>query len=138
MHNGPIRDDLFDGTLNGYQKAATTTAIYPGKGTALGLIYIALKSCGEAGEFAEHVSKAMRDDGFANVGSSISGEACIDGLLTTERHFALVKEVGDQLWYLAAKCNELGMTLEEVAKVNLMKLKDRQARGTLSGSGDDR
>src|SRR6185369_8427312 len=55
MHTGPIQSEHFDGTLNGYQKAAQTTAIYPGKGTIMGLVYATLKGCGEAGEFSEKV-----------------------------------------------------------------------------------
>jgi hypothetical protein len=50
--------------LDNYQRFALKSAIYPGKGTPFGLIYVALKGSGEAGEFAEHVGKAMRDDGM--------------------------------------------------------------------------
>ena len=56
------------GTLDAYQAAATKTAIYPGQGTPLGLAYCALKLNGEAGEFAEHVGKAMRDDALRGSG----------------------------------------------------------------------
>jgi len=117
----------FSNALNLYQRLATGTAIYPGQGSPLGLIYVALKGAGEAGEFAEHVGKAMRDDGFAG-----------DGELTPERRALLIKEIGDELWYLAAKCNELDITLSEAALINVNKLRDRQTRGTLRGSGDDR
>ena len=117
----------FSNALNLYQRLATGTAIYPGQGSPLGLIYVALKGAGEAGEFAEHVGKAMRDDGFIT-----------DGQLTPERRALLIKEIGDQLWYLAAKCNELDITLSEAALINVNKLRDRQTRGTLRGSGDNR
>jgi NTP pyrophosphatase (non-canonical NTP hydrolase) len=50
----------------------------------------------------------------------------------------LILEIGDQLWYLAAKCQELGITLGEAAIRNLQKLSDRSERGALQGSGDDR
>jgi len=117
----------FSNALNLYQRLATGTAIYPGQGSPLGLIYVALKCAGEAGEFAEHVGKAMRDDGFAG-----------DEILTPERRALLIKEIGDELWYLAAKCNELDTTLSEAALINVNKLRDRQTRGTLRGSGDNR
>jgi len=117
----------FSNALNLYQRLATGTAIYPGQGSPLGLIYVALKGAGEAGEFAEHVGKAMRDDGFAG-----------DEILTPERRALLIKEIGDELWYLAAKCNELDTTLSEAALINVNKLRDRQTRGTLRGSGDNR
>ena len=35
-----------NGDLNSYQRLATSTAIYPGQGTALGLAYCALKMNG--------------------------------------------------------------------------------------------
>lgn len=113
-------------TFAEYENAALGTAIYPGQGSSLGLMYVALKGAGEAGEFAEHVGKAIRDDGFG------------DAELTDKRRTALIKEIGDQLWYCAAKAKELGTTLAEVAAGNIEKLSSRAARGTLGGSGDDR
>lgn len=114
--------------LNEYQQAAMQTAIYPGKYTPLGLMYAALKMNGEAGEFAEHVGKAIRDEGLMTR----------TDLLTGSRHELLVKEVGDVLWYLAAACQELGITLDYAATVNLNKLAARKENGTLQGSGDNR
>jgi NTP pyrophosphatase (non-canonical NTP hydrolase) len=132
--------------LNQYQQLATRSAFYPGQGTALGLAYVALKMNGEAGEFAEHTGKAMRDDDLipeTTLNSDGSGwpphkVAELDGQLTRERHLALVKEVGDILWYAAAACNELGITLADAAATNLEKLADRTERGALQGSGDNR
>ena len=122
-----LKISLVDGNaLDEYQRLATKTAIYPGCGTPLGLMYVALKMNGEAGEFAEHIGKAMRDDNF---GSSP---------LTSERRLALIKEVGDVLWYLSAACNELGIRLSTAATTNLEKLQSRTERGKLSGSGDNR
>jgi NTP pyrophosphatase (non-canonical NTP hydrolase) len=119
------------GQLDMYQIAATKSAIYPGIGMPNGLAYVALKLNGEAGEFAEHVGKAMRDDGYGTGFDQTTK-------LTPERHALLVKEIGDQLWYLSAACNELGITLYDAAIANLEKLADRQKRGKLQGSGDDR
>lgn len=113
--------------LDLYQRVATKSAIYPGQGSPLGLTYVALKLNGEAGEFAEHAGKAMRDDALME-----------RGWLTPERHLKLVKEAGDVLWYLSAICNELGITLSSVAYENLEKLHDRSERNQLQGSGDDR
>ena len=126
----------FSNALNLYQRLATGTAIYPGQGSPLGLIYVALKGAGEAGEFAEHVGKAMRDDGFITMEDV--DEEITDGQLTPERRALLIKEIGDELWYLAAKCNELDITLSEAALINVNKLRDRQTRGILRGSGDNR
>lgn len=116
------------GTLAQYQNVATKSAIYPGQRSSLGLAYVALKLNGEAGEFAEHVGKAMRDDGLMSD----------DGKLTVERKELLIREIGDVLWYLSAACNELGVSLTDAAKINLEKLYDRTIRNTLRGSGDKR
>ena len=132
-------------TLANYQRLATRTAIYPGQGTPLGLAYCALKLNGEAGELAEHVGKAMRDDMLMEVATDYD----TDGIgpmivstnmndLTPERKSLLIKEVGDVLWYASAICNELGISLEDAATQNLVKLWDRSKRNALQGSGDTR
>jgi NTP pyrophosphatase (non-canonical NTP hydrolase) len=122
-------------TLNEYQQRAATTAIYPGKGTALGLMYCALKLNGEAGEVAENVGKALRDDGLI---LKVDVLAFVPQPLSEERRLKLKKELGDTLWYIAMAAQELGFTLAEIAGDNLAKLADRQARGVLQGSGDNR
>lgn len=123
LHSGPIQAQLNDGTLNGYQQAASVTAIYPGRGTFQGLIYTTLKLNGEAGEAAEKVGKCMRDHG---------------GVLNDERRNALALELGDTLWYIANSAKELGYTLEQIAQMNINKLASRQRRDKLNGSGDNR
>lgn len=82
-------------------------------------IYPAMAMCGEAGEFAEKVKKAWRNE------------------TPLDLHDA-AKELGDVLWYIAAAARDLGFTLEEVAALNIEKLHSRRARGTLAGSGDNR
>jgi NTP pyrophosphatase (non-canonical NTP hydrolase) len=104
-----------------YQAESRTTAIYPGAGE--NLAYPALGLCGEAGECAEKVKKAMRDDG---------------GVLTAERREALAGELGDVLWYVAQLATESGLDLDAVAAANLAKLRSRAARQVLQGSGDTR
>jgi NTP pyrophosphatase (non-canonical NTP hydrolase) len=138
LHTAPIRSDLFDGTLNGYQQAATATAIYSGQGTFLGLLYVNAKACGEAGEFSEKVGKLMRDHKILPYTTHDDDGIVHWPKIPEEHRQALIKELGDKLWYVAAACNELGTTLEEVAHLNIEKLKGRQDRGTLSGSGDNR
>jgi len=129
--------------LDYYQEIATKSAVYPGQGSALGLLYCALKLNGEAGELAEHVGKAMRDDALMFSVNAHSGEhgpnnLCATGQLTPERYALIVKEVGDQLWYLSSICNELGIRLSDAAGGNLAKLCDRGERDVLQGSGDER
>jgi NTP pyrophosphatase (non-canonical NTP hydrolase) len=106
--------------LSEYQRLSRRTAEYPREAW---LAYPALGLSGEAGEVAEHAKKAIRDD---------------DGVVTDERSFAMAKELGDVLWYVAQLASELGLDLDEIAQANLDKLLSRQRRGVLSGSGDDR
>ena len=102
-------------TLSSYQKAASGTAIYP---TQHAITYPALGLAGEAGEVANKVKKIIRD-----------------GKLDKP---ALVAEIGDCLWYIAALCRDLNVDMEDVAKANLEKLYNRKQLGTLQGSGDNR
>lgn len=126
--------------MDEYQRIASGSAIYPGSGGPMGLLYCALKLNGEAGELAEHVGKAMRDDNYARVYED--EESLMDMIsnrcLTATRKDLIIKEVGDCLWYLSAICRELGITLSEAAYMNLVKLSDRQKRNALQGSGDTR
>lgn len=139
----------FGGSLDEYQRIATQSAFYPGQGTALGLVYVGLKLNGEAGELAEHIGKAMRDDGLMPVydatkyregyATETPHEAAhLGGTLKSARMALVIKELSDVLWYLSAACNELGIKLSEVAATNLEKLCDRGERDALRGSGDDR
>jgi NTP pyrophosphatase (non-canonical NTP hydrolase) len=41
----------------------------------------------------------------------------------------ITKELGDVLWYLAAVCDALGISLETVAQANIQKLSDRHPGG---------
>lgn len=111
-------------TLDEYQTAARGTALYPQEAR---LLYPVLKLAGEAGEVAEKLGKLMRDEGWS------PGRALSDAHRT-----ALVKELGDVLWYVASVAADLDVTLETVAEQNLAKLRDRQIRGALGGSGDER
>lgn len=126
--------------LDRYQTIATKSAIYPGFGTPLGLAYVALKLNGEAGEFAEHVGKAMRDDKLVPMEHTEDhGQvAMLYGELEPDRRALIIKEIGDVMWYLSAACNELGITLSYAAATNLEKLCDRTERDALRGSGDER
>ncbi|HEV2975752.1 MAG TPA: nucleoside triphosphate pyrophosphohydrolase family protein [Solirubrobacteraceae bacterium] len=106
--------------LSEYQHRSRSTAHYPRTDS---LTYPALGLAGEAGEFADHAKKVIRDDG---------------GDVTPQRREAMAKELGDVLWYVAQLATELGLELEQIAQDNLDKLASRMGRGVLSGSGDDR
>lgn len=123
----PIDEPL---TFNNYQNFTPSTAIYPGKDTTIGtpphergMCYLGLKLCGEAGEVSEKMGKNMRDN---------------NGSITPEFRMTIAKECGDILWYISEICNQLDLSLEQVAKNNMIKLQDRKQRNVLGGSGDER
>ena len=74
---------------------------------------------GEAGEVAEKIKKLIRDK------SRFSNEE-------------IIKELGDVVFYATALANIYGSGLQQVIDVNITKLDDRQKRGKLKGSGDNR
>lgn len=108
-------------TFEEYQKLSRETAFYPNMGKDL--IYPTLGLVGESGEVAEKIKKVLRDD---------------QGTIGAEKKQEVAKELGDVLWYLAQLSTELGFSLEEVACLNIEKLRSRKERGKLSGSGDNR
>lgn len=107
-------------TLNEYQQRALETAIYSKQ---FSIIYPALGMCGEAGEVADKVKKVIRDN---------------KDEFTSEKKAEIAKEIGDVLWYCATLAHDLGYSLDEIAEMNYAKLKSRQLRGKLNGSGDNR
>ncbi len=107
--------------LNEYQEQASSTNIYP-HGPA-GLYAEVMGLCGEAGEVADKIKKAIRDE---------------RGSISSDREQALMSELGDVLWYVSQLSQTLGFRLSEVAEYNLGKLADRAERGEIGGSGDER
>lgn len=115
---------------NDYQQQALQTAIYPNQGN--NFLYPTLGLVGEAGEVAEKVKKLIRDSQMLPhmVGNS--------QLLEPSVREELAKELSDVCWYVAVLANELGYTLAEIQEMNIAKLRSRQERGVLGGSGDNR
>lgn len=107
--------------LNEYQMEALSTAIFPKDNE---ISYLALALCGEAGEVADKVKKVIRD-----FNSDFSDD---------EIKSNIAFELGDCLWYLANAAHAIGYSLDDIAKLNISKIKLRQQRGTLQGSGDNR
>ncbi|MDB5184939.1 MAG: MazG nucleotide pyrophosphohydrolase [Candidatus Saccharibacteria bacterium] len=104
-----------------YQTAALRTG--RGKDAKDELVHLVLGLVGEAGEIAEKFKKWVRD--------LDSDESRID-------RADITKELGDVLWYVAVLADYLDINLDDVATKNIAKLADRQKRGAIKGSGDDR
>lgn len=100
-------------TANDYQRAAMRTASgmdhegYNGRGLLLDAV---MGLNGEAGEVIDHVKKV-----------------CFQGHELDGEH--LIEELGDVAWYLAVCAEALGVTLEDVMKRNIDKLKARYPEG---------
>ena len=107
--------------FNEYQKLARQTAIYPKE---YSIIYPALGLAGETGEVCEKIKKVLRDK---------EGE-----FLSKTFREDVIRECGDIFWYLANLAYDLEIDLDIIAQTNIAKLQDRQNRGTLKGSGDNR
>lgn len=102
-------------TFNEYQANAAKTAIYKAEHQ---VIYPAMGLVNEAGEVVGKVKKILRDGKFDRDD--------------------IADEIGDVMWYMAALCRDLNVNMSDVAQRNLDKLKDRQERGVIGGSGDKR
>lgn len=107
--------------FNKYQQEASGTAIYPDKNTgSLNEInYLAMGLAAEVGEVNNKLKKVYRDSDWSNAKN-------------------IEKELGDVLWYLANLALALDIPFEHIAQSNIKKLKDRQERGVLGGSGNNR
>lgn len=104
-----------------YQKKAHKTAVYP---EDKALEYLTLGLVGEAGELANKVKKIVRQDT-----QNIPFEDLQD-------------ELGDVLWYMQELSSFIAPRIEDslgyIAYRNIEKLKDRQKRGVIKGTGDKR
>lgn len=104
-------------------------------------IYSKIKTAVLAAKDLGGLKKKMRGDGHQSFPPTV-----VDSALRG-RDFAMEHETakaiggeggGDCLWYSAELCRQLGLSLNDVAKAMLAKLKDRQERGVLKGNGDER
>lgn len=107
-------------SLNEYQQCALETAVYPEE---YNIVYPALGMAGEAGEVADKVKKVIRD-----------GNADFSPVKCEE----IAMEIGDVMWYCAVLADRIGYKLDTIGRMNHRKLKSRQLRSKLGGSGDNR
>ena len=114
--------------FNDYQKKALKTDSYF-KGaevvavTDLAFLNKVLGLVSESGEVADKIKKIMRNK---------------DGKMDKADKTEIIKELGDVLWYLTLIASYLGEDLATVAQGNIEKLYDRQARGKINSTGDNR
>jgi len=123
--------EVLQWSFNDYEEEAMQFAVYEGE-----VMYPLIGLVSEVGEVADKIKKTMRDHDETD-------------LLTTpldfvyfqphyDRRVAMAKELGDVLWYVTALAVDLGFSLDEIASMNMEKLRDRSNRGKIQGSGDNR
>ena len=119
--------------MNKYQAKAMETCVDQSANTA----YMLTGLTAEVGEINDKVAKWIRkgiarfDDNYLVFNTSEINER---NAYTVE----LVKELGDVLWFVAGLSSRLGVSLEDVAQMNIQKLASRKQRGVIVGEGDNR
>lgn len=127
-------------TLNEYQQQAMTTCTK----SSMNDTYLLFGLMAEVGELADKVAKAKRKVVLSISHDRIlpttpTGELTLDGTPEFEEFVkGFVKELGDVLWFVALIARHAGLTLEEIAQLNLDKLADRAKRNVIIGEGDNR
>jgi NTP pyrophosphatase (non-canonical NTP hydrolase) len=106
--------------IDDYQQKIEQFVIYPREHA---YNYLSLGLASEAGEVASIVKKVIRDSA---------------GAFSDDAKLALLKELGDVVWYVAAFASEIGVDMSEILAENYYKLEFRAQRGVLGGSGDNR
>jgi NTP pyrophosphatase (non-canonical NTP hydrolase) len=104
-----------------YQKDAEEFAAYPDRMRRAGIVYAGLVLTEEAGGVAGKIKRYVRGE-----------------LTYPELQDGVEQELGDVLWAMAELCNQLELSLELVAQLNLYRRVCRKERGVLYGSGDNR
>lgn len=92
--------------------------------------YMAFGLVAEVGELADKIAKWKRKNDVY-----VSGDRLVFNTWQTgevdEKHVALMKELGDVLWFVAGLAEHFGYSLSEVAEMNLEKLAERKTQGTI-------
>ena len=98
-----------------YSQFVETTAIFPKEKA---IEYLGMGIASEVGELLGHFKKYIRDGKWDQQN--------------------IKKELGDILWYWASICNAINVDARTILDINMEKLRDRQRRDVIGGSGDDR
>ena len=103
--------------IKDYQQFTNTVALDSAKCSE----YLFPGLAAEAGEVAQVYAKSVRDD-----------------VPRDEYISALIKELGDVLWFVSQLCNHHHLDIERVLQANVDKLTSRKERNVISGKGDNR
>lgn len=118
-------------TLNEYQQDAKSTRMT----SCDNITYLTMGMFAEAGEVADKIAKWVRKrEAYVSNAYLVFGTSNPEKVY--ERRRELLKEVGDVLWFVACLADHLGFTLQEVAEMNIEKLQERKANGTIISHTD--
>lgn len=120
-------------TLLQYHEKAMTT----NQESSDNITYSLLGLNAEVGEINDKIAK-WRRKGLVNINDNKLVFTTSAEVEATHLRNELLKEVGDVLWFCAHLSRQLGSNIEDVAKMNINKLRDRAMRNVIIGEGDNR
>ena len=121
-------------TIQHYQDRAMSTCM----DTCMNPVYMMMNLGAEVGELQGKIAKAVRSR-VADINENRLvfreqvGMECIDPCMES-----LAYEIGDRRWQAAGSAKAVGVSLDEIAMMNLNKLASRKERGVIDGNGDNR
>lgn len=118
-------------SITEYQKEALVTAEYASHE------YPFLLLSEEAGEVLGKLNKYARKNKVSTYIAAIDAKIAREPKQIALRD-SLEKELGDVGWAWVVSCHEVGLDPAVVLAKNINKLRDRQTRGVIDGSGDER
>lgn len=119
-------------TLNQYQEKAMTTCME----TSRNPLYMLFMLGEEVGELQGKFSKAIRKGKIKFEDNELVFTSKATQEDVAEFEDLVAKECGDILWGVAGICEVMGWDFDNIAQINLDKLKARKAIGTIDGNGD--
>lgn len=120
-------------TLKEYQQQAMMTCMASCKNDT----YMLFGLMAEVGEIADKVAKWKRKK-IARIDWDKLVFSTSEIEEAQEYKKQLLAELGDCLWFIAGIAEVAGVSLEEIAQMNLDKLASRKQRGVIDGNGDNR
>lgn len=120
-------------TLNDYQEKAMVTCLP----SCANEVYAINGLTAEVGEINDKVAKWVRK-GICRIDNNRLVFNTSEEEVVNEHQEELAKEIGDCLWFLALLAKQTGYTFDEIAQMNIEKLRDRAQRNVIIGNGDNR
>lgn len=112
--------------LDEYQTRAMSTRL----DSCDNITYMAFGLVAEVGELADKIAKWKRKkEAYVTDDHLVFNTWQTDEV--DEKHVALMKELGDVLWFVAGIADHFDYPLSEVAEMNLEKLAERKTQGTI-------